>query len=110
MYLVYRFEGLPPPGGGFVGLVKPWPPLYRSGLRFVKSFIGVSPRSTPTIGHLPPFEVCSSLCRSRKVLLCRLILSLDVVLHPPRMCVLLICEWHFVHVSGGPCFLLHLCT
>ena len=81
-----------------------------SGLRFVKSFIGVSPRSTPTIGHLPPFEVCSSLCRSRKVLLCRFILSLDVDLHPPSKCVLLIGEWHFVHVSVSPCFLLHLCT
>jgi hypothetical protein len=38
-----------------------------SDLRFVKSFIGVFPRSTPTIGHLPPFEVCSSLSRSRNV-------------------------------------------
>ena len=43
-------------------------------------------------------------------MLCRLILSLDVLLHPPRMCVLLSGEWHFVHVSVGPCFLLHLCT
>ena len=38
------------------------------------------------------------------MLLCRLVLSLDVVLHPPRMCVLLSGEWHFVHVSVGPCF------
>jgi len=58
-----------------------------SGLRCVKSFIGVSPRSTPTIGHLPPFEVCSSLRKSRKVLLCRFTLSLVVDLHPPKMCV-----------------------
>ena len=48
-----------------------------SGLRFVKSFIG----------HLPPFEVCSTVSRSRKEMLCLLILSLDVDLHPPRMCV-----------------------
>ena len=26
---VCRFEGLPPLGGGFVGVVGPWPPLYR---------------------------------------------------------------------------------
>ena len=81
-----------------------------SSLRVVKSLFGVLPRSTPTIGHLPPFVVCRSLWRSRKLLLCRLVLSLDVVLHPPRMCVLLRCEWHFVHVSVGPCFLLNLCT
>ena len=32
-------------------------------------------------------------------------------LHPPRMmCVLLIGEWHLVHVIMGPCFLLNICT
>ena len=71
----------------------------RSGLRVVKSFIGVFPRSTPTIGHLPPFVVCRSSWRRRKVLLCRFILSLAVDLHPPRMCVLLSGECHFVQVS-----------
>ena len=81
-----------------------------SGMSVVKSFMGVLPRSMPIIGHLPPFVFCRSLCRSRKVLLCRLVLSLDVVLHPPRMCVLFSGEWHFVQVSVGPCFLLHLCT
>jgi len=65
---------------------------YISGLRLVKSFIGVFPRSIPTIVHLPPFEVCSSLCRSRKLMLCRLILGLDVDLHPLRIRVLLIGE------------------
>ncbi len=39
----------------------------------------------------------------------RLVLSLVVVLHPPKMCVLFSGEWHFVHVSVGLCFLLHLC-
>ena len=81
-----------------------------SGLRFVKSMLGLSPRSIPINGHLPLLEVCSSLCRSRKVLLYLLILSLGLDLHPPRMCVLLIGEWHFVRVSVGPCFLLHLCA
>ena len=76
----------------------------------VKSLVGVFPRSRPIIGHLPPFMVCRSLWSSRKVMLCRLILSLDVDLHPPRMCVLLSGEWHFEHVSVGPCFLLHMCT
>jgi len=76
----------------------------------VKSSIGLFPRSIPMIGHLPPFEDCSNLCRSRKVLLCLWILSLDVDLHSPRMCVSLIAEWYFVHVSVGPCFLLYLCT
>jgi hypothetical protein len=62
-----------------------------SGLSVVKSLISVLPRSTPIIGHLPPFVVCRSLWRSRKVLLCRLILSLDVDLHPPKdVCVV---EW-----------------
>ena len=32
-----------------------------SGLSAVKSLIGVLPRSTPIIGHLPPFVVCKSL-------------------------------------------------
>jgi len=68
------------------------------------------PRSIPTIGHLLPFEVWSNLCRSRKALSCLLIVSLYVDLHPPRIHVLLIDEWHFVHMSVGPCFLLHLCT
>ena len=58
-----------------------------SGSSVVKFFNGVFPRSTPTIGHLPPLVVFRSLWRSRKVSLCRFILSLDVDLHPPRMCV-----------------------
>ena len=81
-----------------------------SGLRVVKPLISVLPWSTLTIGHLSPFVVYRSLWRSRKVLLCRLVISLDVVLHPPRMCVLLSDERHFVHVSLGPWFLLHMCT
>jgi len=81
-----------------------------SGLRFMRSIIGLSPRSTPTIGHLPPLEFCSSFCRSRKVLLCLLILNVYMDLHPQRMCVMLIGEWHFVHVNVSPCFLLHLYT
>ena len=44
------------------------------------------------------------------MLLCCLVLSFDVVLHPPRMCVLLSGEWHFVHVSVIPYFLLYMCT
>ncbi len=43
-------------------------------------------------------------------MLCHLVLILDVVLHPPRMCALLSGELNFVYVSVGPCFLLHLCT
>ncbi len=81
-----------------------------SGLSVVKSLIGVLLRSNPIIGHLSPLMFCRSWWRSRKVLLCRLVLSLDVVLHPPRMCVLFSGEWHFVHLSVGPYFLLHLCT
>ena len=81
-----------------------------SGLSVVKSLIGVFPRSKPIIGHLPQVVFCRSLCRSRKVLLCLLVLSFDVVLHLPRMSVLLSGEWHFVHVSAGPFFLLHMCT
>jgi hypothetical protein len=55
------------------------------GLSVVKSLTGVLPRSNPIIGHLPPLVFCSSWWRSRKVMLCRLVLSLDVVLQPP-MC------------------------
>ena len=43
-------------------------------------------------------------------MLCSLVLSLDVLSQPPRMCLLFSGEWHFVHVSVGPYFLPHLCT
>ena len=58
----------------------------------MKSMLRLLPRSISTIGHLPPFEVSSNLCRRRKVMSCLLILSLDVDLHPPRMHMLLIGE------------------
>ena len=46
------------------------------------------------------------------MLLWRLTLSLVVYLQPPRMCVLVSGDWHFVHMRDGLCFILHLwmCT
>jgi len=100
--LVSRFEDTPIPQGVFVGVAESYFGLLpsMSGLRFVKSMVGLLPRSITTIGHLPSFEAWSKLCRSKKVLLSYLILSMDVNLHPPRMCVLLIGEWYLVHVKN----------
>ena len=71
---------------------------------------GLLPRSSPIMGHRPPFVCWSILCRSRKVLLCLLVLSFAVCLQPPSIWVLFRGDWHFVHVGVGPCFLLYLCT
>jgi hypothetical protein len=75
-----------------------------------KSVTGLLPRSSPMMGHRPPFVFCSNWCKSRKVLLCLLVLSFAVCLQPPRMWVLFRRDKHFVQVGVGPCFLLHLCT
>ena len=50
------------------------------------------------------FGFWSNWCGSRKVLLCRLVLSFAVYLQPPRMCVLSRGSWHLVHVSVDPFF------
>ncbi len=73
---------------------------------------GLCPRSAHRMGHRPPLDFCGCWIRSLKVLLWRLILSLAVNLQPPRMCVLVSGDWHFVHMRDGLCFLLHLwiCT
>ncbi len=42
------------------------------------------------------------------MLLWRLGLILTLYLQPPRMCVLVSGDWHFVHMRDGLCFLLHL--
>ena len=81
-----------------------------SMLLLLKSVTGLLPRSSPMMGHRPPFVFCSSWCRSRNVLLCFLFLSFAVCLQPPRMWVLFKGDRHFVHVGVGPYFLLHLCT
>ena len=59
-----------------------------SDVRSVKSVTGLCPKSAHRIGHLPPFDFRRCWRRSLKVLLCLLILSLAVCLHPPSMCVL----------------------
>ena len=80
-----------------------------SDLKLVKSVTGLCPRFVQRMGHLPPFDFCSCWSRSLNVLLWRLILSLAVNLHPPRMWVLVSGDWHLVHMRFGLCFLLHLC-
>ena len=76
-------------------------------LKFATSLL---PRSRPIIGQRPPFVFWSSWCKSRNVLLCRLVLSFTVCIQPPRMWVLFRGDRHFLHMVMGPCFLLHLCT
>ena len=49
-------------------------------LWLLKSVVGVLPRSSPIMGHRPPFVFWSSWYRSRKVLLCLLVLSFAVCL------------------------------
>ena len=78
------------------------------GMCLRKSVIGCLPRSTPMTGQRPPFDFCSSWCRSRKVLLCLLVLSLAVWLHLPRRCVLFKGDWHFEQIGVGPVLRLHL--
>jgi len=74
-------------------------------LKFVTSLL---PRSSPIMSQGPPFVFWSIWCRSRKVMLCRLALSLAVCLQLPNMYVLFRGDRHFVHVGVGPCFLLHM--
>jgi len=81
-----------------------------SVLCLLKSLTGLLPRSSPIMGHRPPFVFWSIWCRSRKVLLCLLVLSFAVCLQPPIMWVLFRGGRHFAHVGVVPCFLLHLCT
>ena len=76
-------------------------------LKYVTSLL---PRSSPMMGHRPPFVFCSNWCSSRKVLLRLLVLSSAVCLQPPRMWVLFRGDMHFVQVGVGPRFLMHLCT
>ena len=46
------------------------------------------------------------------MMLWRLVMSLEVYLQSPRMCVFVSGDWHFVHMRDGLCFFLHLwmCT
>ena len=81
-----------------------------SVLCLLKYVIGVLPRSSPIMGHRPPFVFRSILCRSRKMLLCLLVLVFAVCLQSTIMWVLFTGDRHFVHVGVGPCFLLYLCT
>ena len=91
-------------GGRFEGVVS-----FVVGMFFWKSVTGCLPRSTPMTGHLPPFDFCRSWWSRRKVLLCLLVRSPAVWLHPPRMCVLFKGDWHFEQLGVGPVLLLHLC-
>ncbi len=75
-----------------------------------KSVTCCFPRSTPITGHRPPFDFCSSWWSNRKVLLCRLVLSFAVWLHPPRRCLLFKGDWHLEQVGVGPVLRLHVCT
>ena len=79
-------------------------------LCLLKFVIGLLPRSSPIIGHRLPFVFWSNRCRSRKGLLCLLVLCFAVSLQPPSMWVLFRGDIHFVHVGVGSCFLLHMCT
>ena len=82
-----------------------------SMLCLLKSATGLLPtRSSPIMGHRPPFVFWSSWCKSRKVLWCLLVISFTLCLQPPITWVLFRGDRHFVHVGVGPCFLLHLCT
>jgi hypothetical protein len=76
----------------------------------VKCVTGLLPRSSRIMGDRPLFVFWSNWCRSRKLLLCHLVLSFAVCLQPHSMWVLFWGDRHFVHVGVGPCFLLHLCT
>ena len=89
-----------------------WKEVISSGSVFclLKFVAGLLPRSSPIMGHRPPFVFWSIWYRSRKVLLCRLDLSFAVCLQPPIMWVLSRGDMHFVHVGVGPYFLLHMCT
>ena len=78
-------------------------------LCLLKSVTGLLPWSSPIMGHRPPFVLWSIWCRSRKVLLCRLVISFAVCLQPPNICVSFRGDMHFVHVGVGPCILLHMC-
>ena len=49
-----------------------------SVLCLLNSVTGLLPRSSPIMGHRPPFVFWSSWYRSRKVLLCLLVLSFAV--------------------------------
>jgi hypothetical protein len=79
------------------------------GMCLRKLVKGCFPRSTPMTSHRPPFDFCSNWCNSRKVLLCLLVRSLAVWLHPPRRCVLFMGAWHFEHIGVGPILRPHLC-
>ncbi len=76
-------------------------------LKYVTSLL---PRSSPLMSHCPLFSFWRNRCRSRKVLLCLLVLSYMVCLQPLSMWVLFRGDRHFLHMVMGPCFLLHLCT
>ena len=75
-----------------------------SDVELVKSVTGLCPRYAHRMGHLPPLDFCRCWRRSLKVLLWRLILSLAVYLHPPRMCVFVSGDWHFGANEGRAVF------
>ena len=56
-------------------------------LMLVETVTGLFSRSTPRMGHCPPFDFWSSWCRSANILLRRLVLSLAVYRPPPSICL-----------------------
>ena len=79
-----------------------------SKVRLLKSVTGLLPRSAHRMGHRPPLDLCRCWSSSLNVPLGRLLRSLAVNLHPPRMCVFVSGDWYLVHMRDGPCVLLHL--
>ena len=73
----------------------------------LKSLTGLFPRSMLRIGHLPPFCVWRSSCRSLNGLLCREVLIFALYLHPPRRCVFVSGWLHLLHIIG-PVLCFHL--
>jgi hypothetical protein len=78
----------------------------------LKSMTGLWPESSHRMGHRLPLDLCRCRSSSLNVLLWRLVRSLAMNLQPPRMCVFVSGDWHFVHIRDGLCFVLHLwmCT
>jgi hypothetical protein len=79
-----------------------------SVLWLLKFVVDLLPRSSPIMGHRPPFVLWISWCKIiRKVILFLLVLSFAVCLQPPSIWVLFREDRHFVPEGVGPCFLLH---
>ena len=79
-----------------------------SVLCLLNSVACLLPRSCPIMGQRPPLVFWSIWCRSRKVLLCRVVISFVVCLQPPSMWVIfrgigILCKWVGVHVFYYTC-------